>query len=547
MRPTPGRPETTNTILAIALGAACAVIYGATLQKMPLNDGYLYIERLQLGRLYYNHLLYLPFVATFRYLLSPFVDLSPEQALLWTSALTAGAGVSITYFAARRFVTYPATAFAAAILLAFLPGYWFHATTTGIYAFHGIFAALAVAALMRCAEATPLSVKLAIGIAVSISLVPMSHLSGAAVGLVAVGGAFLLRRVPRAAMALLGSLVLFFIVYQISKVSTSGLKSYEGAIVTNYYQKRFSEPEVIPLYLQHAFEELFLYSVPASVYFFAGLRVLWRKSRNAVFLLLLWILGYFGICALIGDRYFGSYYISTFAAQIVVAAAALEFFSRSIIRSIGAVAFAIAPALAMQHSNGAGLIIFAISSLALWAMARQVPNLPEIVVKARFLRLLVPGIAAFIISITTIVPNVILLPNPWEKVDIQLRTRVRSVLDSNPAGSGYLVIESEPIAASYWNDILSREHPEQFFIVMGLDVYTDGTQDNYIKQALETIEKRIVSEKPIWVIGDDAQFKSGGFPRRFMDQIRKLYQFEDSEFPASPIAGGAVRRLIRKT
>jgi ABC-type multidrug transport system fused ATPase/permease subunit len=537
-----GRKSIQLGFLAIALGGAAAVVYGSTLQNMPLNDGYLYMERLDLGNLRYSHILYLPFVAALRAVLSPFMALDSEHALLVASAVCASAAVAVVCLSAARVAT-GGVAVATALMFMFLPGTWFHATTTGIYAFHGLIAAVAGLALLRCTDPRPVGPATAAATSVALAAVPLSHLSGVAVVLPAIGGAVLLRKSRIAAMAIAGSLVLFAIVYFLTKVGVPASGAYEGSILSHYYQKRLAEIHVLPAYVQHAFEELLLYSAPASPLAVAGLRILWRTRRPAAVMILLWILGYLGVCTLIGDRFYGSYYISTFAAQAVAAAPAVAHFATGGLRMTMAAALALAPALATEVSGGTGLAVFLVSAAALWVFAAPDPR-PAARRRAGWAFL--PAATALVFCIFTIVPRVILLPNPWAALDTAVKTRVQRTIDAAPEESGFLVIESEPFEASYWNDTLSRKRPDRFFCVMSLDIVTPGSQDGYMNSALEGIERKLRDGDPVWVVGDASRFPPASHARRFMQILDSKYQFDAPQPGQAPPFPVPVRRVARK-
>ncbi|MBI3818787.1 MAG: DUF2723 domain-containing protein [Planctomycetes bacterium] len=524
-------PRTRAILLAFSLGLAFCVLYGLTQQRIPVNDAYQYMQRLNGGDLIYNHIAYLPSLWLFKKTASIFFAITPLQTLTLSSALFGGATVGVAFWIANRYFNDCARAAAVAVLLGFTAGFWFHATTSGIYAFHALFTALALGALLRCVQSRVLGWTETAGVALAVALAPATHLSGVAVALPACAAALLsIKYSPdgwkRVWIALGASAGLFLFIYEYLHRGAGTVSDYQNSIVGNYYMQRLQDPSTIPEYLGRALNELLVFSAPASILILAGLRAEFATRRAETWIFGAWIAGYFGICALIGDRFYGSYFISTFLVQCLLAIVAIPRIARgSIARAAFIIILGIAPAVVDFARPGAGVAV-ALPLLVILTFAvgpRTERPLPAIV-------WILPAAAAAVFSIVTIVPREILKTPEWEAFGKkEMFEKVDAVLAGAPKNCNFLVTETDEVTSGYWNHVLSLARPDRFFCIIFLD--TELLAENSARQYAEiyrnALRDRAAAGEPVWILGPLDPPKLGPRATAFWNDVKSTYQIAD--------------------
>lgn len=541
-------PAARARLLAFLTGVAFFVIYILTQQKIPINDAYQFMDRLGRGDLKYSHLGYLPSLFAFKKIILPFYEITPLQNLTLFSALCGGGAVGAAFFIAFRFFGDLTRAAAAALLLGLTPGFWYHGTASGIYAFHAVCTAASLAALLRCLQSKILTIAEMCGVAVGVAMAPVSHLSGVAVALPAVATAMISFKISPAGwrrvwISLGASAVLFLVIYELSRSTSQAVSGYQSSIVGNFYKERLTHPETIPPYLLNAMRELLLYSAPASIFILGGFITIFRSSRAAAWMLGAWFAGYLGVCVLIGDRFYGSYYLSTFLAQVLLAISALSTIAAG---SWGRAAFAaaagLAPAIINFYFFGWGVWAAIPLVVATFFIVKSAPR-PSGPTAGRA-SLLVPAAAALVFCSLTILPKEILKKPDWEEFGgPDLRAKGEAVLAKAPANCNFLVVEADPLTAGFWNHILNAAHPDRFFCIIFLDTLSPEFEEQYRSEAARAIETRLAKNEWIWVIGDPNGRGLSARAAAFLAQIKLNYQME----PVAPFENSpTLHRLLRK-
>lgn len=541
------RRELTTTVL---LGALFFGIYGLTQQRVPLNDAYQFMIKIERGDLLYNHLLYLPAAWLFKHAVSSVYLLSPLQTLTLFSAFCGGIAVAASHRIALRFFMNNVQAAGVSLAYGFTAGMWFHGTTSGIYSFHAACTSMSLLALLACLQTPSLSILQILLCGAGIALAPASHLSGAAVALPVVATAWLVFQQKRvewkrayAAMALGGAI--FLGAYEYSRSSNINVAGYQSSIVGNYYMDRLANPSKIPSYLWNSMKELFLYSAPASPLLPAGFAALFVANRPFALIAAAWFAGYLGICSLIGDRYFGSYYLATFIFQCCIGWTGLQ---ALIVRRgmTGAVLglLCAAPTAAEVFHDGTGLPVFFILSTIVfiaWRSGRGVAT-PS---PALFV---LPGLAMGVFLAGTVVQDVILKPPDWIRYGPpELEVNGKAVTDGTSKNDNYLVVESEPVIAGFWNHIFNMERPERSFCIIFLDNVSPEFAVLYGGEARNLIAERLRRGETIWVIGDLQQKGLGPRATAFWREIQQEYHIDPATAPAGAHSSLIMHRLRLRT
>jgi hypothetical protein len=521
-----------------ALATAAFLIYFFTRQPTPVQDGFIYIERLSIGDYRYNHILYLPAVAAFRWLLAPIAEPRADSLLTIFSSLFGGLSVAACYFFSRTFFgSSKGKALAATMLFAFLPGTWFHATVTGLYIFHAAFATVAAMVLFRFVAADR---KASFAWTTALfALLPASHLAGGAVAGPALVAGWRARRLQFAAGSLAAGFAIFFVAYFLLKSGSSHIQGYESAQIRDFYLRQFLDPLGVPSLVLKNVAELFVFSTPASALFPAGMIVLFRQHRAWAWIVLAWMASYILLCSVLETRLYGCYYLSTYAMQACVAILALESLS-------GVYRFA---ACLVAIAAGAGLL----ASLSMEAQlglcaAASLPIVGLLVVSRCSERahrseaaLALPGVSALLLTGLGLVPQQMRTPPWFEHVSSSQQDEIRRANSAIPPAAKVLITESDPFVAAYWHHKLVMERPDSYFLVVRLDTEPREVAEPQALAIAGMLDDLARRGEAVYAVGDESRFQQNSRAAAFMDGARARLRFE----PAAGAPRG-LAKILRK-
>lgn len=336
------------------LFAAATALYLLTTQRMICGDGIFFDEMLQADWLLNIHLLLLPLAKVLHTILSVFGDVSYETTMKVLSAVAGGAGVAMTFRVARHVLGSKAQALTAALTLMVLIGYWFHSTATELHALHPACASVLLLGLVRALAAsrqgsTSLDRTTLGCCALGSLLTPLSHLSGAAMGvpvlyaLFRVSGRLRVQLLLAVAAGLLAFLVIFATLYWgISDFR----KLFEGS--ANAATGISIKGTIAML------KQLLLYAIPASALVPAGLVVLFRTAPWLAWLALSWMVAWPIVVVQHTDFLLGSYHTPTLPVQVILAVVAFSHLARTPLRAILAALLASLPMVGVLARDTAG-------------------------------------------------------------------------------------------------------------------------------------------------------------------------------------------------
>ena len=364
------RPRPASLWVSTGLACLATAVYLATLQVGLYNDGVYFEEKLRTGALAHVHLLNLPLVAGLQWLLGGLVAIDAETAIKVTAALGGGVAVALTHRVALRLLA-PRHAMAAALLLAGLPGFWFHSTATEIHSIHAACSMILFLGLVRAMDPeTPLLGTLGLVFLGSI-LGPASHASGAAAGL---AGAYAVLRSPRPLPVAAAGGLGFGVYIGLQKLLQHfypGL-DFGGGIESMLFP--FKHPSRIAGLLSSELSELLLLAPPAATLLPAGLWGATRLRRPASWMVSWWILGYLLVTFAVYDRAMASYFIPVFPVLAITAVAACSRLSRSprlwlVILSLGCLPWAL-----LSFGDMVTLPAYAVCAALLVVVCRRTPS-----------------------------------------------------------------------------------------------------------------------------------------------------------------------------
>lgn len=362
--------DTAGTRVALALAFGATLLYVLTWQGPFWGDGLEFCNAVE-GRLpASNHLLYFPAAGLLRDTVGALFGLDSLQCLLLLSSLCGGACVGLTYAAGRRLLGDPRAALFAALSLAVLPAFWFHATVAELHTFHALGSFGLLWSFLRWSDGRLSRPKDFALHAAGHALSPATHLSG----LSSAGVSFLLGVFHKPSRKLIAAaalgLAVFYAAYQLARARNPDFfRYYEGNFKNSYYPALLRDPSLALSYLSIAGSELLGLTAPASAFLVAGLRVQARRNVKVTWLFVLWIAGYLAICAPIGDRGVGGYYAPTFAIQAWMAALAFTELVSSPIRVVLALAAAGATLVLPLEGDGVRCLVALGACAAVTAIA----------------------------------------------------------------------------------------------------------------------------------------------------------------------------------
>lgn len=506
---------------AAVLGLLATGLYVLTWQAGFWGDSIEFTNALEGHALAMNHILYLPVAALLKRAVSAVFGLDSLQTLRLLSSLCGGLAVAATYSVGKRVLDDRRGALLGALLTAGLPAFWFHATVSEIHLFHTAGSWLLLASFVRCVQAEGPSRKdLAIH-AAGHALSPATHLSGlSSFGVSALFGVFQRRSRPLLLSAALG-LAAFLAAYGVVRaLNPDRFRYYEGIFRSGYYPALWNDPALIPSYLNIAGSELLSLSVPASAFLPAGLWLLARRSRSLAWLFALWILGYVGMCAPIGDIGEGGYYAPTFAVQSWLAVIAMRELARRPVLCAAAVLAAASPFACVSEDDGVRFLVSAAACAAVTAIALPVLRRERGSAGAGPLPLVLLALP-IACGAWTYASRV----RPLESDPLQ--SRVDYVASVTTPDSRLLVAEPDLYKLSRaWRPLLRLRGREDVVLLAQLDAQSQEGQSEAVAALREDVTRRVEGGRPVWVVFQGEFPEEAPFARQLLAWIERSFSLE---------------------